>query len=454
LITMLRWTLALLFLLVAACGTGQVGGEGDGDADADSDADSDSDSDSDSDADGDSDSDSDADSDGDGDADSDADADADGDADGDGDADADADADDPSAILYDPDELPTFELELSQESMDALEADWRTYVRGNLRYGDETITDIGVRLKGEWTWRDLSGKAAFKLKFDEFVPEQRFHGLRRMTWNTAIEDPSFVAERIAYEVFRDVGLPAPRANSAIVTMNGELMGVYVNIETEDKTFLSRWFASNGGNLYEEKAHELLPGTEEEFWELETNEEENDRSDLTALFAAIDGAGDDTFADDVAGVLDVDAFLGFSAAEGILNQWDGYAYTQYGPNNFRIYNDDSTGLFHFLPWGMDMALKPRGEDEGIDLDAPTGMVMQRCLESAPCAARYWVIVGEIADAMDGMDLVARAIRYHDQIAAAVAADPRREITLERFEQRTTTVQNFLAGRPDSARADIP
>src|SRR5688572_28191837 len=118
---MLRWTLGLVFLLVAACRTGQVGGEGDGGAHADYDAD--------------------ADSYGDGDAASDADADADGDADGDGDADADADADEPSAILYDPDELPTFELELSQESMDALEADWRTYVRGNLRYGDETITD-------------------------------------------------------------------------------------------------------------------------------------------------------------------------------------------------------------------------------------------------------------------------------------------------------------------------
>ena len=43
----------------------------------------------------------------------------------------------------------------------------------------------------------------------------RFHGLRHLTLNSALEDPSFVAERLTYLVYRDAGLVAPRASSAV-----------------------------------------------------------------------------------------------------------------------------------------------------------------------------------------------------------------------------------------------
>jgi hypothetical protein len=36
-----------------------------------------------------------------------------------------------------------------------------------------------------------------------------------------------------------------------VYVNGKAFGVYANLETEDKPFLRRWFASDDGNLYEE-----------------------------------------------------------------------------------------------------------------------------------------------------------------------------------------------------------
>ena len=47
------------------------------------------------------------------------------------------------------------------------------------------------------------------------VAGARFHGLRHLTLNSALEDPSFVAERLTYLVYRDAGLVAPRASSAV-----------------------------------------------------------------------------------------------------------------------------------------------------------------------------------------------------------------------------------------------
>src|SRR5213075_2682152 len=103
------------------------------------------------------------------------------------------------------------------------------------------------------TFRALPGKASFKIDFNAFAadPAQTFHGLHHMKLKNEIEDPSFVAERVAYLSFRNAGLPAPRQNSAQVYVNGEYYGVYGNVEVEDKAFLRRWFASDEGNLYEE-----------------------------------------------------------------------------------------------------------------------------------------------------------------------------------------------------------
>ena len=66
---------------------------------------------------------------------------------------------DPSDELYDPAVIPRFELELPPASVDALIADPRTYVRGTLRYGSEVVSEIGVRLKGEYNFRPLGQKA-------------------------------------------------------------------------------------------------------------------------------------------------------------------------------------------------------------------------------------------------------------------------------------------------------
>ena len=360
---------------------------------------------------------------------------------------------DPSAELYDLAAFPRFDIELPPESVTALENDPATYATGTLRYGDEVVTNIGVRLKGEYTFRPLSGKASFKLKFDEFVPEQRFRGLKHMTFNNGFEDPSFVAERLVYLAFRNADLPAPRANSAEIYVNGEPYGVYNNIETEDKPFLRRWFADDDGNVYEEQGVDWYPGNEEGF-ELETNEEVNDRSDLTALFAAVDAAADDTLLTDVAPVVNIDRFLRYCALEGLVNQWDGYAYTRFGPNNYRMYHDPTSGTFSLLPWGMDMAMKPLDGEDFVDLHSGAGLLLRRCLEVESCRATYDAVVAEEIDRFEalGLDQVAEAA--YAQIGEAVRADPRKEHSNDEFEGTYGAVLEFTRQRPASARAQLP
>jgi spore coat protein CotH len=339
-------------------------------------------------------------------------------------------------------------------------------VRATLHYGNETVADIGIRIKGEGSLRKLTEKAAFKIKFDEFVDDQSFHGLRRLTLNNMVEDPSFIAERLAYDLFRAAGLPAPRCNNAVVRVNGMDYGVYANVESEDKTFLRRWFDSDDGNLYEEGQMDFWVGSENTF-DLETNETKNDRSDLLALIAAIEASMPASFETDVGAELDMKHFLHFAAAEAAVNQWDMYAYTVINPNNFRVYRDPTIDKFVFLPWGMDMALKPfpdtgtqfipvlelahAGDRQENGVSA--GVLFRLCLESPACKANYVQAVQEIIEHFDELDVPALAERYYEQIKPFVYVDPRKEMSNEDFEAGYQSLLDTAEGRTAAMRSDL-
>lgn len=388
---------------------------------------------------------------------------------------------DPSQEIYDPSMLPRFDLELPEASVAALrlvqsaeDERQNTYVHGTLKYRGETVSDIGVRLKGEGSFQKFDQKPPLKLKFDEFVDDQTFHGLKRLTLNNAFEDPSFVAERLAYDVFRAAKLPAPRCNNALLYVNGSFYGVYVNVEAEDKTFLSRWFASNDGNLYEEGQKDFVPGAETAF-NLETNETRNDRSHLQQLIAAIQSATNGaTFLDDIGAHLDTAQFLRFTAAEAAVNQWDMYGYTVFYVNNLRIYDDPTSRKFAFIPWGMDMSMKPFRDSrkpfiglyslarQGDRANGPitAGLVLQRCLQSAPCKTAYATAVREIIGVYEGLNLEAKAMAYYAQIRDQVMLDTRKSVccsggklTSAQFEAGFQSVLSTIKGRVAALRADL-
>jgi spore coat protein CotH len=380
---------------------------------------------------------------------------------------------DPSAELFDEERLPRFDIELPPESVAALDAltsnidpKGNDYVHATLRYGDEVVMDVGLRIKGESSFRKLDKKSAFKIKFDEFVPKQSFHRLRRLTLNNMVEDPSFIAERLAYHLYRAAKLPAPRCNSALVYVNGAYYGVYANVESEDKSFLARWFTSNDGNLYEENNKDFVPGAETAF-DLETNETLNDRSGLVDLIAKVAAGDNASFMSLVAERLDLPHFLRFTAAEAAVNQWDMYAYTMFYPNNFRIYEDPSDGKFVFLPWGMDMAMKPFRDSGRAFIPAfaisrqgdratgkvTAGLLFQKCLSSPDCKAAYSDVVREMADLYESSDLPVLAASAYAQIQPHVYADTRKEYTNERFEQAYQSLVSTVEGRAAALRSDL-
>jgi len=371
---------------------------------------------------------------------------------------------DPSDELFASENLVRFDLELSADALQGLEQAPLSFVRGTLRYREHTLADIGVRLKGEASFQELDGKPAFRLKLDEFVSGQRLFGLKRLTLNNDVQDPSSLSQSLAYRLFRGAGMPAPRCNHALLYVNDEYYGLYSNVETEDKAFLLRWFSSDEGNLYEEGGTDLLPGSAAAF-ELETNEGKNDRSDLEALIAALARATPDDFSETVGQELDLERYVSFAALEALAGGEDGYSYVRGTPNNFRLYRDPETSRFVFLPWGLDRALRPRFEPQLVHDWVPAleryrsvwnthALVLSGCLASPDCHAAYTQRLRELSLVFENLDLATAARAELELIEAAGRADLRKPADDEYAAHARSMLLEYIAERPVALRAELP
>jgi hypothetical protein len=376
---------------------------------------------------------------------------------------ADTTHDDPSDEIFAMHNLVRFDLEVSAESRQRLRDEPLEYVRARFRYRGQTLEDVGVRLKGEGSFRDFDDKPAFKLKFDEFRDDQRFMGLKRMALNNQVRDPSALSQPLAYAVFRSAGLPAPRCNSALVYVNGEYYGLYANVEVEDKVFLERWFDSNDGNLYEETGVDLVAGAADEF-ELETNEAQDDRADLEALIDALERATPDDFLEVVGQQLDMDHYLSFAALGLLLGGEDSYPYWLGNPNNFRLYRDPARARFVFLPWGLDRALRPRFDPGVVHAWIPAldhyhslwdtqSVVQSGCLQSPSCRASFVARVREMTELFEQLDLASRAHELTRLVEDAVLADTRKPFDDEYAQYARELLAEYVEGRPEATRAEL-
>ena len=221
-----------------------------------------------------------------------------------------------------------------------------TYFPAKVTIDGQTLDNVGVRKKGFLGSLD-DVKPSLKVKFDEYVLDQRLAGLRSFTLNNSRQDPSFLHQCLSYQTFRAAGVPAPRCNFARVRVNGNDLGLYVHVEAVNKDFLARNFADAEGNLYEGTLSDFRPGWTATF-ELKTNELVNDRTDLEPVVDAL-ARPDPQLLGALDPLLDVDGFLTFWATEMLVAHWDGYASNT---NNFLAYHDPASGLFQLIPWGAD------------------------------------------------------------------------------------------------------
>ncbi len=280
----------------------------------------------------------------------------------------------------------------------------------------QTLTDVGIRKKG-FVGSQSADKPSLKLRFDKYVNGQILDGaIERMTLNNNIQDESQINACMAYQIFADAGLPAPRCNFATVSLNGRNLGLYSHVEEIKPPFLARHFADNQGNLYEGAVSDFRPGWRGTF-EKKTNEDHDDWSDIDAVVAALqDPTPSGLTALDA--IVDRDRFLSFWATEVLVGHWDGYAGNR---NNYHFYREPQ-GSFVFIPWGVDQVFSLEEDPNPFDdIRRPPpavwahGAIAHRLYQDDPSRTAYVRRLRELVDTVwHETELLARV----DTMAAIV------------------------------------
>lgn len=391
---------------------------------------------------------------------------------------------DRAAWLFNP--LRTYSVKLTVEPADLakLETAPSEYVAAKFQVEDGAgallpVTgplDVGVRVKGTVGTRTdpiygpngltiAKDKVSLKIKFNYSVPGQRFFGLKRLTLNSMVQDPTMLHEAMSYKLFRDVGVIAPRTGFASVYLNGALRGLYLNVEVYDAISLA-WFPPNFAHLYEGQwassggvwysPDNPAPDLRVNF-EVDSGNEQN-IADVTRLVAALRGTT--SFSAKAKTYLDLDELGTMFAIEKFANHWDGYSGSvPWAPNNFFLLSD-AVGVFRMLPWGTDTTWRLVPGREGLDargaepLDSGVGAMFNMCLNDDRCTSAYLRTLAVATRSEHALKSFGQAVMTAQQTARA--ADTSRvliDVDYVRTATETDTaagwvdLQNYLASRPD-------
>jgi hypothetical protein len=294
---------------------------------------------------------------------------------------------------------------MSQKDWESLQknAPEKQYVRANFRFDGELVRNVAVRTKGSSSLQSVysigSPRYSLKIDFNKFDNAQTFRGLKKLNFDNGFLDPTYIRERLASELFSQMGVPAPRETHVDLWVNNVHLGVYTEVEEVDKTFLKEHFSSNGGNLYrgagplnwssaELAANRVIltpdglaalindPQVRDSMLQalqqqeprmnasvitalqipdwalvdpllgLRTHEKNPDHTALFNLVDVIANEPDETFPAAIEKVLDVDEVLRYLAVSSLLGYLDGYL--NHSTNTY-LYEVD--GKFTMIPWDM-------------------------------------------------------------------------------------------------------
>lgn len=272
-----------------------------------------------------------------------------------------AEPEDRTVEFYATDAVQDIELVIAaadqQAMFDALPE--QIYVPGTFKWNDVTIENVGVRFKGNSSsGPEQTHKRSFLIKFGELTDGQRFLGLRRVALDNAIQFGGLFSERMMDDILRSVGTTVSRSNYARLTINGEYMGVYVNVERVDKSFVQRYFDDGDGTLYKldsvNAALEYVgddPASYTETFEIKTNKSTADLTDAVKFVRELNTVPDEEFAQWFYTSFAGDEFLRLMPVMLLSGAFDQYTGAQ--PHNYYLYHEPSTGQWTYLPWDLDV-----------------------------------------------------------------------------------------------------
>jgi RNA polymerase sigma factor (sigma-70 family) len=325
------------------------------------------------------------------------------------------------------------------------------WTHADLELGGALFTNVAARIKGNGTYLgSLYGeKRAFKVDLKRFVKGQKLGGADELTFNNLVVDQSFISDALAYEFFREAGVPAPRTAYAWITVSVEgkwesrPLGLYLMVEPVNAAFAADRIARNVP-VFKPVTYRLFENLGDEWaayaaiYDLKTRATKAEQQRVIDFARLVTFADSPEFAARLDEFLDLDEFARFMAGGVLLSAYDGILSTG---QNFYVYLDPRSNQFGFVPWDLDIAwggfflLGTPGQQERASIWHPW-VGENRFLERVFAVERFRTLYrAHLEDFLARLFVPERLKRRVDELAAvvgsAVAAES--DFRFDKFEQ---------------------
>ena len=184
----------------------------------------------------------------------------------------------------------------------------------------------------------------------------------RLNLNNNIMDDSGIREAMAYAMFRDLGVPAPRTAFAQVVLDvpglarDKTLGLYTIAEQVDDRFFERYDGIRPTLLLKPENATGLPKPKdwkaaEAMYDPKGKPTDRDKARFLEFLDWIHESDDRTFARRLPEFLDVAAFARFLATTAVSSSLDSILALGH---NYYLMLHPRDGRFRFLPWDLDLA----------------------------------------------------------------------------------------------------
>lgn len=342
-----------------------------------------------------------------------------------------------------------------------------TFYPADVTLGGTTVHNAGIRSRGLGSRSPV--KPGLLLRFDRYASGQTFLGQTSLVLDNLTQDPSTIKEVLAMQLFRRVGLQAPREAFVRLYVNNVLIGLYAMVEDVAAPYLQRTLGDNNGTLYEYDwtftyNFDYLGSNLDNYriFKAQTNTTRSTfdlYSPIESMVRVANDAADDAFEGAIAPYLDLQAFARHIAVENFISDDDGLVGF-WGMNNFFFYKREGQSRFQIIPWDKDYTFWRFNNDIFTRID--NSVLARRALTLPDVRQAYLDTLVAAADSADEIQfaddagsrwLTLEIERLYGLVQGAVAADPNKPFTVAQFEAAVSGLRTFAARRGNYVRCSV-
>ena len=353
------------------------------------------------------------------------------------------------------------------------------YVHGDLLFEGQLLPDVAVRYKGNGTYLQSAHqlKRPFKVDLNEFTKGQKLAGMAKLNLHNNITDASWMNEALAYRLYRDAGVPAPRVGYARLRLTvpdlhtNTPLGLYTMVENIDSNFSGENFGTKKGLLLKPSTAQLFNYLGEDWdkykqiYDPKTPVYATQAKRVIAFAKLLTESNDADFVAAVPDYIDFDEVSRFLAVTVWISTLDSILGMG---QNFVIHLHPKTQKLQLMPWDLDHAFGQFGlrgsqeEREQLSIREawnPEVRFLARLMKVPAFEEAYLARLGEFQTTLFQP---ARLVQQVDELATVIRDSVRLdgEEKRARFEKAVAGepvapvrpfIQNGAEVRPDRSRA---